>query len=111
MKEIIDRSEFLENLSEEELNAGYIKFNIPDPKWPYNLSGEGVGGWCNPSDKVKYDDDSYTGKIIAILSNWPLNYMGLLKWGSQVQLVCHGSGRPTLDPEWITEIIKDPVGV
>lgn len=96
---------FLESLSEEQLNAGYIKFNIPDIDDLDSSNGEGVWGWVSPEDKAKYDDDRYNGKITAILCNMPLNFSGILWWGSEVTLTCHGSKRPTLSKEWITEKI------
>lgn len=103
--EIPDKSEFLEELSEEEKKAGYIKFNIPRFDNIYATNGEGVWGWVSPEDKAKYDDDSYTGEITAILCNAPLYYSYKLKWGAKVVLRCHGSSRPTLDPEWIKKYL------
>ena len=104
---IINRADELEKKTNEELEAGYIKFNIPDEDNPDSLNGEGVWGWCTPEDKAKYDDDNYTGKIEALLCNAPINYMGELEWGDKVQLRCHGSNRPTLDPEWVQYEILD----
>lgn len=106
MSDIVDKSDFLESLSEEELNSGYIKFNIPDPKTPDSLNGEGVWGWCTPEDKALYHSATYQGKIKAILCNTPIVYYGLLFWGAEVQLICHGENRPTLDYEWLCEIIE-----
>ena len=104
---IIDRSDVLNNMSEEELKAGYIKFNIPSCDDPTSLNGEGVWGWLEPEDKVKYSDDAFTGKVKAILCNTPIEYYGLLYYGAEVQLVCHGDKRPTLDPEWIEGFKKE----
>lgn len=103
--EIPDKSEFFEALSEDEKKAGYIKFNIPRFNDIYATNGEGVWGWVTPEDKAKYDDDSYTGEITAILCNDPLYYSYKLKWGAEVVLKCHGSSRPTLDPEWIKKYL------
>lgn len=103
--DIPDKSEFFEGLSEDEKNAGYIKFNIPAFNDIYATNGEGVWGWVSPEDKVKYDDDGYTGEITAILCNAPLYYSYKLKWGAEVVLKCHGSKRPTLDPEWIKKYL------
>lgn len=97
----MNKKDFLEGLTEEELNAGYIKFNIPGEENIYSKNGEGVWGWLSPEDKVKYDDDSYNGKVNAILCNCPLNYFGKLRWADEVVLQCNGSFRPSLCPEWI----------
>lgn len=100
---------FLESLSEAQLNAGYIKFNIPDIDDLDSSNGEGVWGWVTPEDKVKYDDDRYNGEITAILCNMPLNFSGILWWGSEVKLICRGSNRPTLSKKWIThKILNTP---
>lgn len=96
-----NKGEFFKSLSEDEQNNGYIKFNIPHPEDPYSKNGEGVWGWVTPEDKVKYNDDSYHGNIKAILLNNPLESLGFLEWGMEVTLKCHGSDRPTIDPEWI----------
>lgn len=102
-----DRSEEIKNMSDEEYKKGLLKFNIPDCDRPYSLSGEGVWGWTTPEEKEKYADDSYEGKITAILCNNPFEYNGLLHYGIEVQLQCHGESRPTLDPEWITNCIRN----
>ena len=98
---IPNKSDFLETLPEDQYNAGLIKFNIPDEDRIDSLNGEGVWGWVSPEDKKKYDDDKYQGKITAILLNWPINYFGILSWGDELVLQCHGGNRPTLDPEWV----------
>ena len=100
---IINKSKILENMSDEELKAGYIKFNIPDPEKPYSLNGEGIWGWIDPDDKKnKYDNDDYQGTMMALICNAPINdYYGLLYWGAEVQIKCHGEDRPTLDPDWM----------
>ena len=85
------KGDFIDALSEEERNAGYIKFNIPDPETPENLNGEGVWGWLTPDDKKKYDDDSFTGKLPVILCNDPLNYFGRLFAGQEVIVRCTGA--------------------
>ena len=103
---IINKAEFIEALSEEDFNEGCIKFNIPPEENPTSLNGEGVWGWCTPEDKEKYNDDSYNGKITAILSNTPIEYYRRLNWADEVVLQCHGGSRPTLDPEWVKEYLK-----
>ena len=42
-------------LSDEQLNAGYFKFNIPDEDYPTSLNVEGVWGWTTPDEKKKYN--------------------------------------------------------
>lgn len=98
---IVNKGKFIKSLSEEEFNAGAIKFNIPSEDHINSLSGEGVWGWVSPEDYVTYDDDNYYGEITAILLNQPLNYYGKLNWGDEVRLKCHGDSRPTLDPDWV----------
>ena len=56
-----------------------------------------------PMKKRKYDDNTYKGKIVAILMNQPIEYYGRLNYGDEVVLQCHGDGRPTLDHEWVKE--------
>lgn len=101
MNNIVNKGDFIESLSKEQFGAGKMKFNIPDEDNIYSGNGEGVWGWVTPENKEKYNDDNYNGKIVAILLNSPLNYLGKLKWGDEVELQCHGKNRPTLDPEWV----------
>lgn len=101
------KGDWFENLSEEEKNAGYIKFNIPDEDNPHKTGGEGVWGWVTPENKKKYDDDNCYDVIKAILCNSPLNYMGFLFWGVEVEIKCNGDCRPTLNPEWVKKYIID----
>lgn len=105
MKNIANKGKFIKTLPSYEYEAGLIKFNIPDEDDIYSNNGEGVWGWVTPEDKEKYNDDSYTGQIVAILLNSPLNYYGRLNWGDEVVLDCHGEYRPTLSPEWVKEYI------
>ena len=114
MKNITNKGEFIKALPSyeyetgfkfNEYEAGLIKFNIPDEDDIYSNNGEGVWGWVTPEDKEKYNDDSYTGQIVAILLNNPLNYWGRLNWGDEVVLDCHGKNRPTLSPEWVKEYL------
>ena len=100
---IINKEDFLKTLTDEQLNAGYLKFNIPDEDNPTSLNGEGVWGWATPDEKEKYNDNAYNWKIVAILMNQPIEYYGRLNYGDEVVLKCHGDGRPTLDPEWVKE--------
>lgn len=100
---IINKGKFIESLSKDEFNVGLIKFNIPDEDSIGSTSGEGVWGYATAEDKAKYNDDSFYGKITAILLNQPLNYYGRLNWGDEVTLQCHGDQRPTLDPNWVME--------
>ncbi len=113
MKKLIEsrgmtyKGDWFGNLPEEEKDAGYIKFNIPDEDKPNSLNGEGVWGWVTPEDKEKYNDDNCHDVIKAILCNSPLNYMGILFWGMEVEIKCHGDSRPTLNPEWVKKYITD----
>lgn len=99
------KGDFFEELSAREKEAGYIKFNIPDPTDMNSPNGEGVWGWLAPEDKAKYDDDTYFGKLNAILCNDPIRYMGLLVAGVEVVIKCNGDKRPILDPEWAAKTL------
>ena len=103
---MINKGNFIESLTKEEFDKGLIKFNIPNEEDIYSPNGEGVWGWVTLEEKVKYHDDKYTGELIAILLNTPLNYFGVLNWGDEVKLKCHGINRPTLDPNWVKENLK-----
>lgn len=103
---MINKSEFIESMDKEKFNEGLIKFNIPDENNIYSLNGEGVWGWVTQEDREKYYEDTCTNKITAVLLNTPLNYYGILKWGDEVVLQCHGNSRPTLDPDWVMENLK-----
>lgn len=100
---IINKEDFLSTLTDEQLEAGYIKFNIPDENDITSLYGESIWGWTTSEEKEKYDDNTYDGKITAILMNQPVEYFGRLHWGDELVLKCHGSNRPTLDPDWVRE--------
>ena len=101
-----NKTEFIENMDKEDFEKGLIKFNIPDEDRPSSLNGEGVWGWVTQEDKEKHDDNTYKGKITAILVNHPLTYYGILGWGDEVVLQCHGDSRPTLAPDWVKENLQ-----
>lgn len=107
---MVNMADFYDGLTVQEQEVGWIKFNIPDPENPYDLNGEGVWGWLTPEDKEKWADDSFTGKLKAILLNDPIRYAGQLLCGHQVIIQCHGSERPTLDPEWVAENLTQEDG-
>ena len=99
----IDKSDFIESLTEEQFKAGCIKFNLPPEDNPRRWNGEGVWGWVTPEDKERYHDDGFCGTMKAILLNDPLRYSDRLVWGTEVVIRCRGSIRPSLDPEWMEE--------
>lgn len=103
---IVNKGKFIENMHPEKLKAGCIKFNIPSCEDIYSGNGEGVWGYADEVNKKKYEDNSYTGKITVILLNQPFEYFDKLNWGDEVTLVCHGSNRPTLDPEFVIENLQ-----
>lgn len=107
MKQIVYKGDFIESLSKDALEKGYIKFNIPDEDELHSLNGEGVWGWVSEDYKEMYRDDHFYGKIKAILLNQPLTYFPVLQWGAEVVLSCHGRSRPTLDPDWVKEYILE----
>lgn len=103
-KNIEYKGDFFTSLTEDEQKRGYIKFNIQPTEEPGSLNGEGVWGWVTPEDKEKYDDDSYTGNITAILLNDPIS--SNLSWGDEVVLKCNGNHRPTIDTQWMAEYLN-----
>lgn len=103
-KQISNKAEYLSMLDSETLERGYIKFNILAQN--SNCYPEGVWGWVTPEAKLKYQDDSFMGKIIAILCNDPIfNYRGDIVYGDEVVLQCNGKLRAYLDPEWIKKYL------
>lgn len=106
LRGMIYKGDFLESLSEDEFNAGTIKFNIPDEdKIGMTNNGEGVWGWVTPEDKEKYNNDSFDGEIKVILCNTPLNFYGLFFWGTELVIKCNGASRPVLSSRWMKEEI------
>lgn len=97
------KGDFIDALSDDERNAGYIKFNIPNPETPHYLCGEGVWGWATPEDKQKCDDENFRGKLSVVLCSDPLYYSGTLFAGQEVVIRCNGEIRPILDPHWVQE--------
>lgn len=95
---IIDKSEFIESLSDEECNEGLIRFGIEEDGF-----NESVWGYATPEDKAKCQDRNFYGEITAILLNQPLCYFSKLHWGCEVKLKCCGGYRPELDQNWIKE--------
>jgi hypothetical protein len=60
--------------------------------------------YLSEEDREKYNDKKYTGTIMGILLNQPINYIGRLEWGDEVRLKCLGGYKlPILDPEWVIE--------
>lgn len=107
MKEIRNRSTYIRSLSKKEFDDGCVKFNIPDPHRIESTSGEGVWGWIEPEEREKYSSSTCHEKMTAILLNVPTNYAEILFWGAEVTIKCHGECRPTLDPDWVRDVIWD----
>ncbi len=97
----------MEQMDEVDRNVGFVKFNIPDPDNIECKNGEGVWGWVDTESRRKYNDDSFFGKIEAILCSNPFNYGGVLLQGFKVMLKCNGPDRPILDPDWARAMILD----
>lgn len=95
------KGKFLMGLHQEKFEKGTIKFNIPDSVNLDSTNGEGVWGWVDEEGYDKYRRDDYHGQLTVILCNAPLTYSGILFWGSEVVVDCHGENRPTLSPEWV----------
>lgn len=104
-RELPWKGDIFDDMSDVEIDAGYMKFNIPNPDNLDSLNGEGVWGWMTPENKAKYMDDRFHGELPAILCNTPINFHGVLWWGSEVMVQCHGASRPTLSKRWVEENI------
>lgn len=105
MKELVNKTEFMNSLTEEELHSGYIKFNIPNDGSGHRFASEGIWGWVTPENKKKYNDDTCFEKITAILCNDPLNFANRLKLFDEVVIQCMGKERPVLDNDFIHEYL------
>lgn len=102
---MIYKGEFLQGLSEDEFGKGMRKVNLQPLEELNKANGEGVWAWVPEEHREDYDKDNY-GKIIkVILANSPLEYMGILFWGSEIEVRCNGNNRPTLSKQWVTEKI------
>ena len=110
----------IEKMSEDDFNKGCIEFNIPSLNEYEHLcglvemgvkettcNGEGIYGWVNPEDHKKYLDDDFYGEIPAILVNTPLEFYGILDWGTLLSIKCNGPSRPIISPVWVKENILD----
>lgn len=94
---IANKREFVENMSEEELKNGYIRF--------YIQGDEHVWGYATPEDKVKYNNNK---DLTAILLNWPLSYSNVLHWGDEVKLKYDEKLEYfNVDEEWIHNEIEE----
>lgn len=106
-RDMVYRGEFLQQLSKEnkeEFDAGMRKVNLQPIDKLGNLNGEGCWAWIPEEYREEYDNEG--DKVIkVILSNSPLEYMGIFFWGSELEVKCNGSNRPTLSSEWIREKI------
>jgi hypothetical protein len=102
---IVNKGDFIESIPEEELGSVAFRCGIPPIEDIYRGYGdETLWVYLSEEDRVKYNDMKYTGTIMGILLNQPINYIGLLKWGDEVRLKCLGGiTLPILDPDWVVE--------
>lgn len=99
---LVSKIDFLETLPKEVFEGNVIKFNIPSAdKIGKTNNGEGVWGWVSVEDKSKHDDDEFRGEIPAILCNTPMNFGGILFWGTEVLIKCNGNMRPVISSDWV----------
>lgn len=96
---------FLNSLSEEDFNTGMIKVNLQEIENLDSLNGEGCWAWISKEDRKIYDRNSKDNVVKVILANSPFEYMGILFWGSELEVQCNGNNRPTLSKKWVTEKI------
>lgn len=103
-RDMVYKGQFLEQLSKEEFNNGMRKVNLQKITELNSLRGEGCWAWVAKEDRIKYD--GYSKEVIkVILANSPIDYMGILFWGSELLVKCNGYNRPTLSVEWVNEKI------
>lgn len=102
---IVNKGDFIESIPEEELMSVSFRCEIPPIEDIYRGYGdETLWVYLSEEDREKYNDKKYTGTIMGILLNQPINYIGLLKWGDEVRLKCLGGiALPILDPDWVVE--------
>lgn len=103
------KGNFLQNLSNDEFNEGLIKFEMLDDGSEDGINiCERIWGWADKEEKEKYMDDNFRGDINVILANNPLNFYGILFWGTELAVTCDG-GRPVLSTKWLQEniLLKD----
>ena len=102
---MVYKGEFLQQLSKDEFNDGMRKVNLQEIDNLDDLNGEGVWVWIPEKDRKEYDSNSSNKVIKVILANNPIRYMGILFWGSELEMKCNYNFRPTLSKEWVTEKI------
>jgi len=89
------KGEFIESLSDEELDKGLVKVFIPDPDGV--VSGESIWGYL---DRTKYTDKDKSVRVILL--NNSFCYIRLLNWGTEI--VCKNNDeRFKLDVDWLNE--------
>lgn len=103
-RKMVYKGFFLEQLSKEEFKAGMRKVNLQEITDLDSLNGEGCWAWFSEHDRKKYDNCE-NGIVKAILANSPVEYMGILFWGSELEVKCNGNYRATLSKEWVNEKI------
>lgn len=103
-RDIPYRGDDIRKLSEEEFQAGARRINLQDIDNLDSLNGEGCWGWYSEEDRKRYDNNEY-GTATCILLNSPIDYMGVLFWGSELKIKLNETNRPTLDKEWVKEKI------
>ena len=108
---VLNKREFIKNLSDEELHKGCVVFDLPGGykyvKKKKVITGyEYVYGYVSQEDMEKYFDDNYYGEIKAILlSNPTMELEKLLHWGTEVTLQCRGPIRAVLSTKWLHDNI------
>ena len=105
MHKLKNKKDFIKSLPNTEKEDGYIQFYIPHSNAIHSLTGELVQGWVKPEDKKKYNDLTYRGPLTAILVCTPMEYEGVLKFGAEVVVRCHGLRplRDILRLQWLHE--------
>lgn len=107
-KNFVDKRSFLESLSEEEFNNGLLRIRIiNDEKFPEECYyDESLWAYFTEEEREKVKDDSYFGEIKGVLCNSPLNFCGILNWGTEVIVKKDIDECLKLSKKWMKEMLK-----
>lgn len=107
-KDFVDKSYFLESLNEREFNNGVTKIYIFDSeRFPDEFHyDESLWAYFTEEEREKVKDDSYFGEIKCVLCNSPLNFCGILNWGTEVIVKKDIDECLKLSGRWMKEMLE-----
>lgn len=97
-----NKSNFLSSLTDDQLKQGYCKMDILSPNGNVD---ESVWVWLSKRNKAKYVRGDCFESVTATLVNYPVSYLGILEYGSEVKMQLRGTARGVLDNNWISNIL------